>query len=243
MILKARIATLVFAAVAVFSAATMLAARAGADRRRPLAEARRRDQEAGRSGFCSSTRGRLRRSLAKLFPEPGENPEPGLHPLHRRPQERADARPSVDPRHETRRPQIRRRHRPRSARWQGLQRGHDAGPRQGHAHAARLSRVPFLGKDEIWYRLPDSGFKQVDPAILAKYVPERVETKKGKAKAPPKRQAPAAARRLGANAVSARRRAACRRAGISADRPRRRRPASRSADAGRSSGRSIRPCR
>jgi hypothetical protein len=40
----------------------------------------------------------------------------------------------------------------------------------------------FLGKNDIWYQVPDSGFKDVDPALLAKYAPERLETKKGKAK-------------------------------------------------------------
>ncbi len=50
--------------------------------------------------------------------------------------------------------------------------------------------MPFLGKDDVWHRLPDTAYKQLDPAILAKLAPERAEGAKGapkaKAKSPPK---------------------------------------------------------
>jgi uncharacterized protein (DUF2147 family) len=42
--------------------------------------------------------------------------------------------------------------------------------------------MPFLGADDVWHRLPDSAYKQIDPALLQKLAPERVEGKKGKAK-------------------------------------------------------------
>ena len=31
--------------------------------------------------------------------------------------------------------------------------------------------ISLLGKDETWYRLPDTAMAQIDPAIIAKYLP------------------------------------------------------------------------
>jgi uncharacterized protein (DUF2147 family) len=74
-------------------------------------------------------------------------------------------------------------------------------PRDGNVYNAVMTLDPakgtltlrgylgfeFLGKNDVWHRVPDSGFKEVDPAILAKFAPERLENnKKGKAKAPPR---------------------------------------------------------
>src|ERR1700744_5339306 len=49
--------------------------------------------------------------------------------------------------------------------------------------------TPLLGKDDIWQRLPDSDMAQLDPSIVAKYLPgQTVATKQstGKKSAAPK---------------------------------------------------------
>lgn len=44
--------------------------------------------------------------------------------------------------------------------------------------------IPTVGMNDIWHRLPDSAYKELDPAIVKKYAPERAENQKAKAKTP-----------------------------------------------------------
>jgi uncharacterized protein (DUF2147 family) len=63
-------------------------------------------------------------------------------------------------------------------------------PRDGHIYSAMMTVSPdgqsltvrgylgfeFLGRNEVWYRLPDSAIKQLDPTIAAKYLSDQVTT-------------------------------------------------------------------
>jgi hypothetical protein len=55
--------------------------------------------------------------------------------------------------------------------------------------------ISLLGKDETWVRLPDTAIAQVDPAIVAKYLPAQAAAMK-----PAASKQPAAAKKASAPA-------------------------------------------
>jgi uncharacterized protein (DUF2147 family) len=186
--LKARIAPVVFAALAVLtvSFAATMSTRAQEPTAAGLWQKIDKDTKKPVSWFLFVDRGGVFEGhIAKMFLKPGEKPNPVcIHctddrkgaPMLGLPFVRGMKRTGLD--------------------YEG---GTVLDPRDGKIYSALMKLdpgkrtltltgyvlgIPLLGGDDTWHRLSDDAYAQLDPAIVKKYAPERAETQKGKAKAP-----------------------------------------------------------
>jgi len=133
-------------------------------------------------------------AIARMFIKPGDI-QSDLHQVHGRSEERALPGPHHHQRHEAQRHEIRGRHHSRSRDGKVYDAVMELSPDGQKLTVRGYLGITFLGRSQVWKRLPQTALAEVDPAVIAPHMPAPPEKPAQKQQpSPPQRPKGAAPR-------------------------------------------------